>query len=151
MESRVRIHKCKKGGFRLDYRDPQTCQRHRPFVRTKAEAEDLRDKIIIQLSHGTLASTQKRLVAHLMEFHLQRNPTSRVLGNQRRFVSFCDYFGSMDISEINKHELQKWFTKIMQEENLSERTCNRAKAQLSHFFKWCIEEGFIRDTPLKKV
>lgn len=43
------------------------------------------------------------------------------------------------------------FERKIKEEDLSEKSCNRIKSALNHFFKWCVEEELIRDTPLRLV
>ncbi len=138
----------KRGNWIVDYDDPLTNKRKRPSFKTKKEADRERNRLVIEVSQGKIPS-DKLFLGNLMVIHLKKCPRTKVMSSNRvRFSSFYEYFKHFHLSDIGKRELQNWFDGVL-DEGLSEKTCNRLKAQFSHFFNWCVEEGYLLRNPLR--
>ena len=66
-------------------------------------------------------------------------------------VTFIETFGRFDVAEVKRRDMKRWLEFLRDEKGLSPKTCNKTKAHFGHFFKWCVDGEYIRESPLKGV
>jgi site-specific recombinase XerD len=148
---KIRIHKLKDGRFQTCYLDPKTGKKKRSLFLTMKEAKDkARDSEIRFATMGISAFSTER-VGQLMKYHLEKIPNSRVMERKNSFRSFLDAFGNHRISQLTAGDIQAWFMKFKEENDLSEKTLRAIKVQLNYFFHFLVNENILTANPLYSI
>jgi integrase/recombinase XerD len=147
----INTYKLSSGQHVVCFIDPTTGRRVRKKFKSLIAAKDHKQELELRFKVKGLQALSSEPVARLMELHLEKCPDTKVRDRKNAFVSFCNSLGHHKMSDLGKTELQGWFFRYQEENKLSDKTMNRIKCQLSSFFKFLKDEGFIQHSPLTEV
>jgi site-specific recombinase XerD len=94
---------------------------------------------------------QLLLVNQLMEWHLQKCPTSKVMDRKNVFTSFCDTFGKTSVGLVTKKDLTAWLELIQSRNNYTNCNLRNIKTQINHFFRFLVEEDVLAHNPVASI
>ena len=68
----------------------------------------------------------------------------------KQFFEFVSVFGQEDLKEVNHQMVRSWIVDMVNQ-NFVSKTVNRKISSLRSFVKWCLNNGYIDKSPLKKI
>lgn len=148
---KVKIHRLKDGRLQTCYRDPKTGKKKRNLFLTLKEAKDKSRDVEIRFATMGVSGFSTERVGNLMKYHLEKIPNSRVTERKNSLRSFLDTFGSHLISQLTAGDLQAWFMRFKEENDLSEKTLRAIKVQLNYFFHFLVNENILGANPLYSI
>lgn len=110
-----------------------------------------REKLLKAALNGGKNEYSNHRIGELMEMHLEKCPTTRVMDRGNSFISFMDRFALTKLCDLNVYDLKKWFQDIQRERDYSDHTLSHIRGNLNHFFYYLIDEGIMVDSPLLKL
>lgn len=90
-------------------------------------------------------------VGLLLKEHLEHYPQSKVTKRRNAFVSFCDNFATLKVSQVTATKLQNWLQELKRKNDYTDRNMNHIKSNLNHFFKYLVTEAYCSKNPLDNV
>src|SRR4051794_26210937 len=86
-------------------------------------------------------------VGLLLKAHLEENPQSKIKDRRRVFISFCNSFSVLKVSQLSGNKLRDWFLQLQEQIGCTDRNLIHIKSDLNHFFRYLMVEGLLPKNP----
>lgn len=127
-------------------------ERRRIKVSTRREAEDLKRELLLR-REGRVAQDnpiplQEAITSYIASITVKKSKYSQYF-EPLVLNDLCRYFQGVNIQEIGLLELEKYQAHL--NEQILGQTVNRRFNTIRHFFRKCIDWGYIEQTPADKL
>lgn len=127
----------------------------------QSQLDDLESILDIQLNQYNIEkkSTELAVVDNTNSIALKNFLNVKLLeGKSSGTLSLYKYTIETVLTQINKridkittNDLRQWFAEYKIRDNISPVTLNNRRTILNVFFKWCYNEGYIKDNPVSRI
>jgi site-specific recombinase XerD len=143
--------------------------------------DELRNNILTEmsskLSESQLADLQSILDIQFNQYNIERKSTELAVIDETNTIVLKNFLNvkllegkspgtlklykytietilgqiNKNIDKITTNDLRQWFAEYKVRDNISPVTLNNRRVILNSFFKWCCNEGYVRENPVSRI